>query len=159
MRQKTSEGICHCGPPGRKTREHVPGEGGAPGTPEQGPFSPSQAAGEVPGPPTYSSEYTSGEGAKHIQFGQGVQGTREAPGVENTENNKIRSWEVCKLVGEKETRTREKRHHSKRSKQLYLTSVDGLSMRNQKAAYKLYGSSLMKVKRISLSGCLGGSVS
>ena len=29
------------------------------GTPEQGPFSPSQAAGEVPGPPTHhSSQYT-----------------------------------------------------------------------------------------------------
>lgn len=57
---------------------------------------------------------------------QGVQGTREAPGVENRENNKIHVREVCKLVCEKEAGTRRKRGHNKSFKQLYLASVDGL---------------------------------
>lgn len=120
VRQKTSEGICHCGPPGRTYG------GGAPGTPEQGLFSPSQAAGEVPGPSFHSSQYTRWGGANRIQFVQGVQGTREAPGVENAENNKIRAREVCKLVGEKEAGARQKRGHNKSFKQLYLASVHGL---------------------------------
>lgn len=52
MRQRTSEGICYCGPPCRKNREHE----GEPRTPEQGSFSPSQAAGEVPVPPTHKTQ-------------------------------------------------------------------------------------------------------
>ena len=98
MRQRTSEGICHCVPPCRKSREHK----GTPRTPEQEPFSPHQAAGEVPDPPTHSSQYTRWGGAQKIQFKKGVQSTREASGVENKENIKIRAWEAYKLVGEKD---------------------------------------------------------
>ena len=77
VRQRTSEGICHRAPPGRKTRELW---GGGLGTPEQRPCPPSQAAGEVPGPAIHSSQYTRQGRVKQIQFNWSVPDTKEALG-------------------------------------------------------------------------------
>lgn len=52
-------------------------------------------------------------GAKQIQSEKDVQGTRESPRGENTENVKIWAQEVSKPVGEREAGTGEKRDHTK----------------------------------------------